>query len=350
MRFDERNEIMQLICRYRAAAVILAAGCLLGIFSVINALPPNFDECDWAFAIIDAVPIFLSALLGASIAVAVTYRRRLAAERNGEEPTLVKIDLRGGLIALGVLVVIGAGAAVYNERTGKLGKTLLIFATEAGNPVAVQSLIRLGSNVNVSHNGWTPLMCAADNNDAACVKALIEAKANVLPRNEDGDTALLLVICGNKPSIACVKSLVLAGSDVNMSDTAGITPLTRSAAGGNLSILETVLTTRADINKMGYDNRSAVDYAAQLPTTDCLQFLLSRGSKINSRDGYDETPLMSAAERNSLPCVRYLLSHGADAKAKDSTGKEAIDCAKDDPEFGPIDPEILAILKKAGSH
>jgi uncharacterized integral membrane protein len=70
MRFDERNEIMQLICRYRAAAVILAAGCLLGIFSVINALPPNFDECDWAFAIIDAVPIFLSALLGASIAEA----------------------------------------------------------------------------------------------------------------------------------------------------------------------------------------------------------------------------------------------------------------------------------------
>jgi len=122
----------------------------------------------------------------------------------------------------------------------------------------------------VSLDGATPLVLAAEVNNLEAIKAMLEAGADPLIATEHGTTALMLAAGGGTNvqqlrspeeravAIDTVKLLVGLGSDVNAAGQYGWTPLHAAAYQG---------------------------------LDDVIEFLVSKGAKIDEMDAFGQTPL-----------------------------------------------------------
>lgn len=159
------------------------------------------------------------------------------------------------------------------------------------------------------NQSFTPLMVAANRGALDLVNHLISEGANVNAQSEGGFTALILAIlsyneiCAIKqvendnsnPSMAVIKRLLDAGSDVNKVTDGGNTPLQEAALQGNLEI---------------------------------VNLLLAAGADVNFKNEYSETALMVASLKNGNPVVvEALIAAGADVLATDVDGSSALDLA-----------------------
>src|SRR5579871_4113587 len=227
-----------------------------------------------------------------------------------------------------VRLLTGKGANV-NARS-KQGRTpLTIAASGDGNLEVVKLLVEKGATIAVqatsaaekasgeaASSGFpasrktesSPITDAADANDTAIVKYLIEKGADVNARNSAGDTPLILA--ASYGNLELVKLLLAKGADVNAVDAAesiqvkngpialgSFTPLLAGAAYG------------------GYDT---------------IKVLLDAGAKVNVQDVRGMTPLMLAigTDRPDPRVVRLLLDRGADVNVKSNVGETATDWAR----------------------
>lgn len=72
-----------------------------------------------------------------------------------------------------------------------LGDTLLHYAASQGNLEHIETLIRLGADIDRPGDiGNTPIQCAAMRGQRSAVKVLLAAGADPTKANEFGDTAL----------------------------------------------------------------------------------------------------------------------------------------------------------------
>src|SRR5690349_15984496 len=85
----------------------------------------------------------------------------------------------------------------------------------------------------------TPLHQAAGKNDAAAIKKLLAAGAEIDARDADGRTALLVATHGNRFDAA--GALIEAGADVNAKDRIEDSPYLYAGARGHLDILKMTL-------------------------------------------------------------------------------------------------------------
>ena len=93
-------------------------------------------------------------------------------------------------------------------------RLLCIWLLDNGKLDCVKALIEAGADLNAKENdGWTALHLAACNGKLDCVKALIEAGADLNAKDNDGWTALHLAARYGK--LDCVKALIEAGADLN---------------------------------------------------------------------------------------------------------------------------------------
>ncbi|KAK3794181.1 hypothetical protein RRG08_049581 [Elysia crispata] len=91
-----------------------------------------------------------------------------------------------------------------------------------------------------------------------------------------------------------------------------------------------------DVN-IEVQGRLPLHYAADYGQTDVLEYLLSKGAKVNAPDKYGITPLLSAIFEGHTSSVKLLLEKNADKTGKSPDGASYIDCAEKD--------EIKALLK-----
>ena len=78
----------------------------------------------------------------------------------------------------------------YNEAAD--GHTLLFAAAERGGPEMIRMLIAKGATVDPRDDrGWTPLLCAAFENNVWAMEVLIELGANVNARLSGGYSVLM---------------------------------------------------------------------------------------------------------------------------------------------------------------
>src|SRR5262249_10696772 len=139
-------------------------------------------------------------------------------------------------------VLVGHGAEVdAREKWG--GQTALMWASARRHPQMMQLLISKGADVNarsidrdyqrhvtaegrpksLDSGGLTPLLYAARENCLACVKVLVDHKADLNLPDPDGVSPLLVAIMNSNWDLA--KQLILAGADVNQWDIYGESPL-----------------------------------------------------------------------------------------------------------------------------
>jgi ankyrin repeat protein len=141
-----------------------------------------------------------------------------------------------------------------------------------------------------------------------------------LPDNA-GDTPLHLAIKTGQPDIAMY--LVEKGANVNVQDKEGNTPLHLAALSGHVPLTEMLLERGANIkaknDKGERPLHSAVQFKPTGPVPKNLHMahlgatpkLIRWGAKIEKRDERGYTPVKKAAELENLSMVEVLVDHGA---------------------------------------
>ena len=146
-----------------------------------------------------------------------------------------------------------------------------------GDLEGVMAALAQGGRVAVrNHQGWTPLIAAA----------------------EKGHTD----ICG----------LLLAhGSDGNeMESVTKFTALHYAVLNGHSVLVEALLSWGAEVNRQDYLGTTPLHFACQEGHLLCVLTLLKAGASLTLPNSYGSLPIHHAAGRNRVEIVRTLLEHG----------------------------------------
>lgn len=180
--------------------------------------------------------------------------------------------------------LIAAGAAVDQPLTG--GITPLLLAAALGRDDTVAALLLRGARPDASDRLGTQALHAAvqfawasgdDHAARAIITQLLDAGADVNARDQDGASALLLLLGGrvdaglpavNRDLSGLVQWLLARGADPDAPDRRGVTPLHAAAMHGLIEITEVLLTHGADPRRRDALGRNACDVAVLLGYVD----------------------------------------------------------------------------------
>jgi len=209
-----------------------------------------------------------------------------------------------------------------------------MFAAAENNAAAVKALVEAGAELNVHskectfpeykyetngmavfqlpRGGWTALMYAARQNAADAAAMLADLKVDLNATDPDGTTALHLAILNVHYDLAAL--LLKKGADPNVPDNSGMTPLyaavdMRSPA-GMMTRPNPKLTDEIDPAEMV---KILLENAAN-PNARLNKPIIGRHNNLvgDTSLGEGTTPLMRASKGNDVPVMRLLLDAGAD--------------------------------------
>jgi ankyrin repeat protein len=231
------------------------------------------------------------------------------------------------------------------NRTNKAGATALIWS--AGDLQKVRLLLDRGADPKIRTKGGRTALHAAAMYDGGydVVKLLIDKGAEADAKDEGGATPL--IEAGAAYDTRAAQFLLDHGANVNARDRAGRTPLINAASNGSLASARLLLKHGADPNISSFFGIPAVALAILKDDTNLFRLLASNGSKLNIRDGYENTMLMWAAfsERGNTQIVGDLIKSGVDVNARNKKGETALDWAK-----RRGNTPIVDMLKLAGAN
>jgi ankyrin repeat protein len=148
---------------------------------------------------------------------------------------------------------------------------------------------------------------------------------------EDPDTgATPLVIASYRGDAAVIQTLLSSGADVNGTNRAGITPLMGAAQSGHAALIPILLEAGADpeiLSSSGY-HQNALHFAAQKGHAEIVEALLNSGANVDALENTHSTALMYAAYGGHTEVVKILLEKGADTTILDNGGHTAAQWAE----------------------
>ncbi|MGH0135792.1 UNVERIFIED_CONTAM: hypothetical protein FKN15_035180 [Acipenser sinensis] len=101
----------------------------------------------------------------------------------------------------------------------------------------------------------------------------------------------------------------------------GDTLLHYAARHGHLDLLRYFIEELGlDIELFNSDYKRALHEAASMSQRDCVQYLISKGAKIDCLKKADWTPLMMSCTKKNLAIIKDLIDHGANAALKNKDG------------------------------
>lgn len=134
----------------------------------------------------------------------------------------------------------------------------------------------------------------------------------------------MLLLCAEKGEIRCVEKILAQGSDVNVKDAFGWTPLMNVAGAGRLDIAKMLLANGANLELRDNGGTTALGLAAAKGREDMVSLLLEKGANINAKDGKGLDPLMMSASGGFLSLTRTLLDKGANINLSDNDGNTVL--------------------------
>lgn len=259
-----------------------------------------------------------------------------------------------------------------NVPATSTGMSPLQVAVKAGNLRTVQSLLA-SKGVSLEHLDYEAN--SVYHYAATTTKEIIQALGSVSSkslnqRNINGYTPLHLACLADKPE--CVKALLLAGADVNISankgsDTAtppgnvadflqgnanklqvkdmkyGGTPLHWS---NSREVIDALVDMGCHINAPDFEGRTALQVAVKRQRLECVVALLARGVNVAMSDNNGDTALHLAVRADSLPIVQALLAFDAPLNAKNKKQETPRHCVT----RGTTGDRILWLLHAVGAE
>jgi len=172
---------------------------------------------------------------------------------------------------------------------------------------------------NLASIGAEPLVAdAAEHQDLAKVRTLLDQKASVNEPQADGMTALHWAV--HHDDVESVRFLLAAGADAKTANRYGVTPLSLACITGNQAIVERLLAAGADPNGALPGGESPLMTASRTGRIGPVKALLARGADVNSRERKGQSALMWAAAEGHLEVVDALLKAGADSRTALASG------------------------------
>ncbi|XP_059176234.1 serine/threonine-protein phosphatase 6 regulatory ankyrin repeat subunit B-like [Physella acuta] len=168
------------------------------------------------------------------------------------------------------------------NRIDKSGETALHFKSKSYNPSAVDALLELGANPDITTDeGITALMIAASVGYISVLESLIGKGANVHVRDSEGRNACMYAVIGVKNK----KDSYVAEYGDTYNDCYGDYNIEISSestvADGLFEIINFLVTAGADLNIMDNENRSLIVYTLlnvkKESQKECIQKFLKLG-------------------------------------------------------------------------
>lgn len=187
-------------------------------------------------------------------------------------------------------------------------------------------------------DGSTPLQWAVYAGDAAEVRRLLEAGADVSLANDYGATAMSLA--AEVADTKILKLLLDAGADPDSPNREGQTALMAVARTGNVEAARLLLERGAAVDaREGWGGQTALMWASARRHPAMMELLIAHGADVDARSMHRDyqrhvtaegrpknldtgglTPLLYAARENCAACVDVLLANGADIDLPDPDG------------------------------
>ena len=284
------------------------------------------------------------------------------------------------------------------EPAIKTGQTPLLLAASYGYADIVELLLKAGAKATVvwSKDGSNALHSAAASGRsikeepgfkkgepgdyAATVKLLLDAGLPVdRPEPREGFTALQAAASSGNVEVA--RLLLAKGAEVNTPSQDGRTPLHFAAGGSSIELIALLLDHKANIDAVqsGHPGKAtpmmyalqngrvenlklllkrganlkatfhgvgatALHVAAQMGQVEMSKVLLDAGIKIDARDQYQMTPLISAVTAGQREIAELLIERGSDVNASMVRNNTALKTA-----MGKGDSAMILLLKAHGA-
>lgn len=205
-------------------------------------------------------------------------------------------------------------------------RSALHFAVQKNAVKCVQLLLQYGANPNPPQiYVETPLHIAAEMGFVECLKALLDAAADVSSMmGNKRNTALHLA--AEDDFADCVKALIDAGANVNAKNSDDQTPLHVACLSQSVETVELLIKHGADAGAIYRDGRTALHASIVKETSswDCTRILLESKVDVNRADHFGYTPLHIAALNEFSSCAFMLIEFGADITARTNGGVSAL--------------------------
>lgn len=221
----------------------------------------------------------------------------------------------------------------------------------------IKGLISSRNNVDTADKwGNTPFMAAAyKGGRIGIMRLLIDAGAQVDTKNNNGDTALMLAVYGDKEKEKkeVVQFLLTVKADLETMNNQELTPLMIAALNGHTESLKLLIVNGAKLEATGKQGRTALALAVDNERNDSVKALIAAKADIEARDQFSFTPLMIAAMKNEPHIVKLLIKAGANINARTtmeipvSKKKDVLDFMPK-KEFIPKGATPLLIAKRYG--
>ena len=255
-------------------------------------------------------------------------------ERESSSLSLVAVDEKSSVTPLYYAALCGFEDLVehlvvkYPEQLDTSGGyyvTPLIAALAGRHFLTATFLQGKGAHVHArGNNGITPLDSAAFRGDLEMVRVLLDYKADVNVRDDDGWTPLHSVSHGSRYPTAhfnipqlwleVARLLIEHGADVNASSDDGGAPLHDA---GTVGFVHWLLEHGANIGAVDNEGGTPWHSAARYGRVEVVRVLLELGANVGAVDNKGRTPLHLASTGE---VVRVLLEHGANVGAVDNEG------------------------------
>ncbi|ROR30400.1 Zn-dependent protease with chaperone function [Mobilisporobacter senegalensis] len=134
--------------------------------------------------------------------------------------------------------------------------------------------------------------------------------------DEDGMDMIDAVAAGDE---IMVDELLNAGTDPDIADIEGWTPLMWAAQNSDIQMIQKLLEAGADPGKLNYNEETALDFAIYQNNVEIINTLILAGADPDLADSTGWTPLMNAVSYESIEAVKALLEAGANPDLKDES-------------------------------
>ncbi|KAL6268769.1 hypothetical protein P5V15_001894 [Pogonomyrmex californicus] len=230
--------------------------------------------------------------------------------RNVSDYTPLSLAASGGYVNI-IKLLLGHGAEI-NSRTGsKLGISPLMLAAMNGHTAAVKLLLDMGSDINaqIETNRNTALTLACFQGRHEVVSLLLDRKANVEHRAKTGLTPLMEAASGGYVEVGRV--LLTKGADVNATPVPSSrdTALTIAADKGHCRFVELLLAKGTQVEVKNKKGNSPLWLAANGGHLNVVDILYHAGADIDSQDNRKVSCLMAAFRKGHTKVVKWMVNY-----------------------------------------
>ncbi len=120
--------------------------------------------------------------------------------------------------------------------------------------------------------------------------------------------------------VAAIERFLSAGTAIDVTDEAGVTPLMYASYHFHPEAVEYLLSNGANPALLSKNGKNALLGAAEVGNWKAIQSLAAKGMNVNVRTAEGRTPLHLAMDDNALMLAKVLVQLGADVNAKDMAG------------------------------